>query len=101
MRQLFLLSLKQPSDSPTDCNLKDDRLPFQSMAERWVFDSSNVVEAKYDSEEKLLTVEFVRGRRYVFRRVPPTLWKEFKASASPGSFVSERLSKYKFRQVDS
>lgn len=69
------------------------------MAENYLFRSTNVVSAKYDKEKQQLTVEFVRNRKYRYKKVPEKVWKDFKKAASAGSFVADRLSKYNYTEL--
>lgn len=69
------------------------------MSESYLFRSTNVVAATYEPTRHRLTVEFKGQRKYRYSKVPPKVWKEFKQSASPGTFIFERLSMYSYTPI--
>ena len=60
-------------------------------------ESSTIVSAHYDPDQRVLTVEFKRkpkektAERYIFGGVSPELWAEFLSSVSKGHFFSTRI----------
>jgi hypothetical protein len=55
----------------------------------------------YDEERKALTITFVSGRRYIYRDVPQTVARDFKAAFAKGSFFNARIrDHFDFREVE-
>ena len=58
--------------------------------ESFDFNSSNIDNAVYDDESRLLTVTFARtGSVYEYPNVPADIWQQFKFAVSPGQFFSQ------------
>jgi hypothetical protein len=45
----------------------------------------------YDGPHRALEIEFVSGRRYRYRGVPPAIAAEFRAAFSKGRFFNARI----------
>jgi hypothetical protein len=59
--------------------------------------SSNIVRTEFDTESKLMIVEFKNGMRYQYEGVPHEVYTRFRMTESQGKFFSSDISKkYKF-----
>jgi len=59
--------------------------------------SSNIVRTEFDTESKLMIVEFKNGMRYQYEEVPHEVYTRFRMTESQGKFFSSDISKkYKF-----
>jgi hypothetical protein len=59
--------------------------------------SSNIVRSEFDTETKLMIVEFKNGIRYQYEGVPHEVYTRFRMTESQGKFFSSDISKkYKF-----
>ena len=62
--------------------------------------SSNVKKTEYDTETRIMLVEFNNGHKYEYSEVPHQLYTQFRISESQGKFFSTKISKiYKYRKV--
>ncbi len=61
------------------------------------FTSTSVSRAWYDAEHRVLEVRFLNGSRWLYERVSPQTWREFKAASSAGKFVHEYLNHHPHR----
>jgi hypothetical protein len=52
-------------------------------------ESSNIQEATYVSEGRLLTILFRNGGLYQYADVPTEVWEGFKAASSRGSYLAK------------
>jgi len=63
-------------------------------------ESSNLKSVGYDSERRVLEVEFVGGAVYQYDGVPPTVYAQLMSAASHGSYFSANIRNvYAFRKV--
>jgi hypothetical protein len=62
--------------------------------------SSNIVKTEFDTETKLMIVEFKNGFKYQYEGVPHEVYTRFRMSESQGKFFSTDISKkYKFTKI--
>ncbi len=62
--------------------------------------SSNIVRTEFDTETKMLVVEFKNGMRYQYEGVPHEVYTRFRMTESQGKFFSSDISKkYKFTKL--
>lgn len=62
--------------------------------------SSNIRKTEYDTESKLLVVEFNNGLRYQYNDVPHQVYTKFRLAKSQGSFFGAEISKkYKYSKI--
>jgi hypothetical protein len=62
--------------------------------------SSNIRKTEYDTESKLLVVEFNNGLRYQYNDVPHQVYTKFRLAKSQGSFFGSEISKkYKYNKI--
>jgi hypothetical protein len=62
--------------------------------------SSNIVKTEFDTETKLMIVEFKNGMRYQYENVPHEVYTRFRMTESQGKFFSSDISKkYKFTKL--
>jgi hypothetical protein len=62
--------------------------------------SSNIVKTEFDTETKLMIVEFKNGLRYQYEGVPHEVYTRFRMTESQGKFFSSDISKkYKFTKL--
>lgn len=63
-------------------------------------ESSNIVRSEYDTETKLMIVEFKNGQRYQYHEVPHGVYTKFRMSESQGKFFTTEISKkFKYAKV--
>ena len=55
--------------------------------------SSNIVRTEFDTESKLMIVEFKNGMRYQYEGVPHEVYTRFRMTESQGKFFSSDISK--------
>jgi len=62
--------------------------------------SSNIASIGYDPDSQTLEVEFVKGGIYQYFQVPSTVYEEFMAASSKGSFHSNSIkNRYPYSRV--
>ena len=62
--------------------------------------SSNIKRTEYDTETKLLVVEFNNGHRYEYESVPHQSYTAFRAAESQGKYFTTDISKkYKYKKL--
>jgi hypothetical protein len=62
--------------------------------------SSNIVKTEFDTETKLMIVEFKNGVRYQYENVPHEVYTRFRMTESQGKFFSSNISKkYKYTKL--
>ena len=62
--------------------------------------SSNIKKTEYDTETKLLVVEFNNGLKYQYSDVPHQIYTKFRISESHGKFFTSEISKkYSYKKV--
>jgi hypothetical protein len=63
-------------------------------------DSSNLVKTEYDTETKLMVVEFKNGMKYQYDAVPHEVYTRFRMNESQGKFFNTEISKkYKYTKL--
>ena len=55
--------------------------------------SSNVKKTEYDTETKIMLVEFNNGLKYEYSDVPHQVYTQFRMSESQGKFFSSKIAK--------
>ena len=55
--------------------------------------SSNIVRTEFDTESKLMIVEFKNGVRYIYNGVPHNVYTKFRLAESQGKFFTAEISK--------
>lgn len=76
----------------------------ETPADNWyVFpDSSRCVEASYNGQTGQLFVRFVKptpfGTPWTYEGVPANVWRNFKRSSSPGTFVNRVLNQFDYHK---
>jgi hypothetical protein len=62
--------------------------------------SSNIKKTEYDTDTKLLIVEFNNGLKYEYSDVPHQVYTKFRISESQGKFFTTDISKkYLYKKV--
>jgi len=62
--------------------------------------SSNLKKTEYDTETRLMIVEFNNGTKYEYSDVPHQIYTRFRLSESQGKFFSTDIAKkYKFKKL--
>ena len=62
--------------------------------------SSNIKKTEYDTDSKLLIVEFNNNTKYQYEEVPHQIYTRFRVSESQGKFFSTDIAKkYKFKKL--
>lgn len=66
---------------------------------RWLsFESTRVSEGRYDPGLEQIHVIFKDGTPWTYNHVPRNIWKNFRRSASAGSYISRVLDGYPYWQ---
>ena len=60
------------------------------------FDSSRVAEAGYSPDSHTLYVRFVDGTPWQYNNVEPSVWRNFRRSASAGRYINRVLNNYSY-----
>ena len=55
--------------------------------------SSNVKKTEYDTETKIMFVEFNNGQKYEYSDVPHQVYTQFRLAESQGKFFSSKIVK--------
>jgi hypothetical protein len=62
--------------------------------------SSNLKKTEYDTETKLMIVEFANGHRYQYEEVPHQAYTSFRKAESQGKYFTTDISKkYKYKKL--
>jgi HTH-type transcriptional regulator/antitoxin HigA len=62
--------------------------------------SAAIQGATYDASNRRLTVTFVNGRRYVYERVPKSVYEAFRHASSKGKFFNRDIrDRYAYRDI--
>jgi hypothetical protein len=62
--------------------------------------SSNIKKTEFDTDSKILVVEFNNGMRYEYEKVPHEIYTKFRMSESQGKYFSSEISKkYKYKKL--
>lgn len=62
--------------------------------------SSNIVESKYDTSNKTMTIKFNNGVEYEYNDVPHEIYVQFRMAESQGKFFSSKISKnYEYKKL--
>lgn len=59
--------------------------------EKLEVNSSNIVSAEYDEENKVLYLDFTKGGKYKYLNFLGNSWEEFKTADSKGVFFHSRI----------
>jgi hypothetical protein len=62
--------------------------------------STNIVKTEFDTESKVMIVEFKNGAKYQYENISHEVYTKFRMSESQGKFFTREISKkYKFTKV--
>ena len=62
--------------------------------------SRNLASADYDSADRLLTIEFKNGSKYIYADVDESIYEGLLAAPSKGKFfISEVRERYRFKRI--
>lgn len=65
-----------------------------------IIESSNLSGAVYDTETKVLDVEFKNGAKYQYEEVPHQIFTKLRMSESQGKFFNTEISKkFKYKKI--
>ena len=65
-----------------------------------LIESSNLTKASYNTETKLLDVEFKNGAKYQYEEVPHQIFTRMRMSESQGKYFNTEISKkYKYKKI--
>lgn len=65
-----------------------------------IIKSSNIVESKYDTSNKTMTIKFNNGVEYEYNDVPHEIYVQFRMAESQGKFFSSKISKnYEYKKL--
>lgn len=63
-------------------------------------ESSHVEKARYNHGEETLTIYLKNGKIFSYKKVPSSVWNEYRQSESTGEFISRSIkAKYKAEEV--
>ena len=64
------------------------------------YDSSNLKTTKYNTENNELIVEFKKGGKYSYNKVPISIFTKMRKAESQGSYFSKNIAKtYKYKKL--
>ena len=64
------------------------------------YDSSNLKRSEYNTQTSELMVEFKKGGKYYYEKVPISVFTKMRMSESQGSYFSKNISKnYKYKKM--
>tara|TARA_B100000902_G_C27295603_1_gene909691 strand:+ start:1983 stop:2228 length:246 start_codon:yes stop_codon:yes gene_type:complete len=64
------------------------------------YDSSNLKTTEYNTETSELIVEFKKGGKYSYDKVPISIFTKMRLAESQGSYFSKNISKnYKYKKL--
>mgnify|MGYP003627992990 FL=1 len=64
------------------------------------YDSSNLKRSEYNTQTSELMVEFKKGGKYSYEKVPISIFTKMRMSESQGSYFSKNISKnYKYKKM--
>tara|TARA_R100001377_G_C3147281_1_gene94959 strand:+ start:414 stop:659 length:246 start_codon:yes stop_codon:yes gene_type:complete len=64
------------------------------------YDSSNLKTSQYNTETSELIVEFKKGGKYSYTKVPISIFTKMRMAESQGSFFSKNISKnYRYKKL--
>ena len=65
-----------------------------------IYDSTNVIATKYDSNKRKLAVIFGSGQQYLYHDVTLEDYRKFESDDSQGKAIHKYIRKYKFDKSD-
>ena len=66
------------------------------------YTSSNLKSSEYNTETKELIVEFKKGGKYSYEKVPQQIFTKMRMAESQGSYFSKNIARsYKFKKISS
>ena len=64
------------------------------------YDSTNLKSSQYDTATNDLVVEFKKGGKYTYNKVPMTIFTKMRLSESQGSYFAKNIAKnYKYTKM--
>ena len=64
------------------------------------YDSSNLKRSEYNVENNQLVVEFKKGGKYSYEKVPISIFTKMRLAESQGSYFSKNIAKnYKYKKL--
>jgi len=64
------------------------------------YDSSNLKSSNYNTETSELVVEFKKGGKYSYEKVPISIFTKMRMAESQGSYFAKNISKtYKYKKL--
>ena len=64
------------------------------------YDSSNLKRSEYNTQTSELMVEFKKGGKYSYEKVPINIFTKMRMAESQGSYFSKNISKnYKYKKM--
>ena len=64
------------------------------------YDSSNLKRSEYNTQTSELMVEFKKGGKYSYEKVPISIFTKMRMAESQGSYFSKNISKnYKYKKM--
>ena len=64
------------------------------------YESSNLKSSEYNTQTKELMVEFKKGGKYSYEKVPHDIYTKMRKADSQGSYFSKNIARsYKFKKI--
>ena len=64
------------------------------------YESKNLKSSEYNTETKQLVIEFAKGGKYSYEKVPMTIFTKMRMAESQGSYFSKNIAKtYKYKKL--
>ena len=64
------------------------------------YESKNLKSSEYNTETKQLVIEFTKGGKYSYEKVPMTIFTKMRMAESQGSYFSKNIAKtYKYKKL--
>jgi len=64
------------------------------------YESSNLKTSKYNTENSELIIEFKKGGKYSYSKVPISIFTKMRKAESQGSYFSKNIAKnYKYKKL--
>lgn len=78
--------------------IKKEKIEGKLILNEYV--SKNLKKSEYNTETNQLVVEFTKGGKYSYEKVPMTIFTKMRMAESQGSYFSKNIAKtYKYKKL--
>jgi len=78
--------------------IKKEKIEGKLILNEYV--SKNLKSSEYNTETKQLVIEFTKGGKYSYEKVPMTIFTKMRMAESQGSYFSKNIAKtYKYKKL--